>query len=126
MPGGVTPQKESLNGGLSLVSTHVQRESDAMRASEQLDYLFGDQRNQRRDLERDLGAHERRQAVAKAIDLKVARVKVALEGVRAAVARMAAARRGRRGRPLARGLDGGEGCAEGGGGESRRGGGRGG
>ena len=42
MPGGVTPQKESLNGGLSLVSTHVQRESDAMRASEQLDYLFGD------------------------------------------------------------------------------------
>ena len=68
VPGGVSRQKESLNGGLSLVSTHVQRESDAMRASEQLDYLFGDQRNQRRDLERDLGAHERRQAVAKAID----------------------------------------------------------
>ena len=68
VPGGVSRQKESLNGGLSLVSTHVKRESDAMRASEQLDYLFGDQRNQRRDLERDLGAHERRQAVAKAID----------------------------------------------------------
>jgi hypothetical protein len=68
VPGASSRQKESLNGGLSLVSTHVQRESDAMRASEQLDYLFGDQRNQRRDLERDLGAHERRQAVAKAID----------------------------------------------------------
>ena len=68
VPGASSRQKESLNGGLSLVSTHVQRESDAMRASERLDYLFGDQRNQRRDLERDLGAHERRQAVAKAID----------------------------------------------------------
>ena len=40
-----------------------------------------------------------------------------MEGVRAAVARMAAARRGRRGRPRARGLGGGKGCAEGGGGE---------
>lgn len=46
VPGGVSRQKESLNGGLSLVSTHVQRESDAMRASEQLDYLFGDERGE--------------------------------------------------------------------------------
>jgi hypothetical protein len=65
---GVSRQKESLNGGLSLVSTHVKRESDDMRASEQLDYLSGDQRNQRRDLVPNLGAHERTQAVAKAID----------------------------------------------------------
>ena len=60
--GGVA-SAEGLEGGPSLVCPHVRREGDAMQAAGQLGYLVGDQRKQRRDHDRDLGAQERRQLV---------------------------------------------------------------